>query len=483
MRSVVNDYNKSGENMKSSNFRKHSKRPKGLVYPVLMCSAVLWPVVANSQSLEQAVAETLTSHPDLRVAFSKFKVREQQVEQASAGYLPSINVTGGYGYEHTNSPGSRREQSDGDDTEGLRRGEFGMSLKQILFNGFQTSSDINRTTYATSAEQWRLYGMAEDVALDVAKAYTNVLKAKEILVLSEKNLSSHKAIFSQIQQRTNSGLGSVADLSQITGRLARAQSNVISAKNNYVDSQTQFYRITEQRPENLVDPIPDSELLPKDQAAGLEQALANHPVIKSSANDITAANYQHEAAKSNYYPKVSFELDANFNNDLDGEDGYSNGAGVGGHSNDVVAMVRFSYNLYAGGKDKAFEKETAYKITEASEINRSVYRQVTEGYTLAWDAHEFLNQQIGYIKAHVIASKESQAAYQQQFKLGQRSLLDLLDTENELFQARKEFVDAEFNEILTQYRLLNATGQLLDSLRVTRPAVWKGENEYAGGVK
>ncbi|MDX2322031.1 MAG: channel protein TolC, partial [Moritella sp.] len=53
----------------------------------------------------------------------------------------------------------------------------------------------------------------------------------------------------------------------------------------------------------------------------------------------------------------------------------------------------------------------------------------------------------------------------------------------ELFEARKEFVDAEFNEIVTQYRLLNATGQLLDSLRVTRPAVWQGENQYAGGVE
>ena len=80
-----------------------------------------------------------------------------------------------------------------------------------------------------------------------------------------------------------------------------------------------------------------------------------------------------------------------------------------------------------------------------------------------------------------MASKESQVSYQQQFKLGQRSLLDLLDTENELFQSRQAFVNAEFDQVLAQYRLLNATGQLLDSLRVTRPAVWQGENSYAGG--
>jgi len=436
-----------------------------------MCSAIGWSTAVNAQSVEEAVAMTLSSHPDIRIAFTKFKVREEQVQQAEAGYLPSINMTGGYGYEYTNSPGTR---GNGDDSKDLNRGEFGVSLKQSLFSGFQTSSDISRTSYATSAEQWRLFGTAEDVALDVAKVYTNLLKSQRILELSERNLSTHKTIFGQIQERTNSGLGSIADLSQITGRLARAQSNVISAKNNYLDSEAQFIRVTDQQPDSLVIPIPDVELLPIDRQAGLRDALINHPVVKSSNNDITAARYQHDAAKSNYYPKVTFEVDANFNNDLDGTDG---------HNDDMTAMVRFSYNLYSGGKDKALAKETAYKITEASEINRSVHRQITEGYTLAWNAHELLGLQMQYIKEHVIASKDSQAAYEQQFKLGQRSLLDLLDTENELFEARKEFVGAEFDEIVTQYRLLNATGQLLDSLRVTRPAVWQGENQYAGGVE
>ncbi|KXO07695.1 Agglutination protein [Moritella sp. JT01] len=440
--------------------------------------------MVNAQSLEQVVALTLSGHPEIRIAFSKFKVREEQVKQASSGYLPSIDLTGGYGYEYTDSPGTRKsDTNDYDNTEELRRGEFGISLKQSLFSGFQTSSDVNRTIYETSAEQWRLFSTAEDVALEVTKVYTNLLKAEQILVLSEKNLTTHKTIYSQIKQRTDSGLGSIADLSQITGRLARAQSNVISAKNNYLDTESKFYRVTDQRADNLIVPVPDADLLPANREIGLDLALASHPMIKSSTNDITAAHYQYDAANSNYYPKVTFEVDANFNNDLDGEDGHNGISGVGGHNNDVVAMIRFSYNLYSGGSDKAYAREMAYKITEASELNQSAYRQVTEGYNLAWNAYELLNEQKYYIQAHVVASKDSQAAYEQQFKLGQRSLLDLLDTENELFEARKEFVDAEFSEIIARYRLLNATGQLLDSLRVTRPDIWMGEHEYAGGVK
>lgn len=74
-------------------------------------------------------------------------------------------------------------------------------------------------------------------------------------------------------------------------------------------------------------------------------------------------------------------------------------------------------------------------------------------------------------------------AYSQQFNLGQRTLLDLLDTENELFEARKDYLEAEYDEIISKYRVLNATGQLLDSLRVTRPSSWSGERNYQEGTE
>ena len=121
-------------------------------------------------------------------------------------------------------------------------------------------------------------------------------------------------------------------------------------------------------------------------------------------------------------------------------------------------------------------------MPEAQEINYSAHRQVTESFGLAWNAFEMLALQKKYIKQHVITAKDTQVAYKQQFNIGQRNLLDLLDTENELFEARKDYLDASFNELSARYRLLNATGQLLDSLRVTRSSAWKGEHEYGQGA-
>jgi adhesin transport system outer membrane protein len=451
----------------------------------LLCLATFFQTTVNAQSLEQAVAFTFDTHPELRAAYTRFKVSEKQIEQATSGYLPTVDITAGIGYEYTDSPSTRRQiGTDGEGTAELQRSEIGLSLRQEIFSGFYTSSEVERTTYATRAEQWRLHGIAEDLALRVSKVYIDLIKAKELVALAEKNLAAHQDIYEQIKQRTDSGFSSSADLSQINGRLAKAYSNLIASKNNYLDAEVTFYRVIEQRPDNLVIPFPDASLLPQTEREGIKITLKNHPVVKSAVNDINAARAQYKTAKSNYYPKVSFEVNANYNDNLDGEDGHSiTSRDVGGANNEVVAMLRVSYNLFSGGKHDAYTKETAYKISEAKELNSNVHRQVTEGFILSWNAFEQLNLQKKYIKMHVISSKDTQSDYKEQFKVGQRSLLDLLDTENELYQARRDFLDAEFTEISAQYRILHAMGLLVDALRVTRPNSWSGEENYAERIK
>lgn len=446
--------------------------------------SILWSIQTSAQSLEEAVAQALDTHPDIRQAFSRFKSKEEDVNRASAGYLPTIDLTAGYGYEYTDTPGNRRTSlgfSDGE-TE-LKRGEFGLSLRQVLFDGMLTSNEVDRTTFEANAEKWTLVATAEDLALQVSQAYLNYLKTEQVIALSEKNVDSHQEIYEQIKERTDSGLGSVADLSQVTGRLARAKSNLIAARNNTLDARAQFIRLTNTSPVDLVLPVPDADMLPKSRASGLEFAIENHPVIKSAAKDVQAARSFKRSVKSNYYPTITFELTANADNDIAGESGLNRfGDDVGGHRNDVAAMVRLKYNLFSGGKDVSQERDAAYKITEAREINYSAHRQVTESYEFAWNAFEMLGLQKQYIKQHIITSKETQLAYKEQFSLGQRNLLDLLDTENELFQARQDYLDAKYSELSARYRLLNVTGQLLDSLRVTRSKAWEGEHEYEQGV-
>ena len=460
-------------------FKVNKKAIIGALSIATLCSANL-----KAQSLEEAVATALDSHPEIRQSFARFKSKEEDVNRASAGYFPTVDLTAGYGYEYTDTPSNRRAAIDGNDgTTEMARGELGISIRQMLFDGMFTSSEVDRTKYEASAEQWTLIANAEDLALKVSKAYLNYIRTEGLIKLAEKNIASHQEIYDQIKERTDSGLGSIADLSQVTGRLARAQSNMISARNNNLDARTQFIRLINAQPKELVLPVPDADKIPTDENIGLSLAIENHPIIRSAQQDINAAQSFKKSVKSSYYPTLSLEVEANADNDIAGEDGsYLIGDDVGGHRNDATIMLRMRYNLYSGGKDVSSERSAAYKVSEAQEINYSAHRQVTESFGLAWNAYELLSLQKEYIKKHIITAKDTQVVYKQQFDIGQRSLLDLLDTENELFQARKDYLDAEFNELNAKYRLLNVTGQLLDSLRITRSSAWKGEHNYEQGA-
>ncbi|WP_272944686.1 TolC family outer membrane protein [Gallaecimonas xiamenensis] len=415
--------------------------------------------------MEQAVADTLESHPDLRIVFSRFKAYQEQSRQAKGGYYPQVDLSAGYGYEDTDSPSSR-SLTGGKHHQELDRGEAAISLRQLLFDGFRVSSEVDRLNNEAKAEQYALLSAAENTALKVSKVYLDVIRQKSILELANRNLASHQRIFDGIRQRTESGIGSSSDLSQIAGRLARAQANVMAAQNNYDDAVANYIREVNARPENLVIPVPDADMLPGNLDQALELAKTRHPILNSSKYDVEAAQAERRGAKSNYYPHFYLEVEQTAGNDLDGFEG---------HNNDLTAMVRVRYNLFAGGSDAARVRETTYKLGEAKEIQQRAWREVAEGMRLSWNALQSLGQQKSYIRRHVEASKETQVAYEKQFNLGKRTLLDLLDTENELFESRRDYLNAEFDETLARYRVLNAGGLLLDSLRVTRPTIWNGE--------
>ncbi|MEZ8131728.1 TolC family outer membrane protein [Enterovibrio norvegicus] len=425
---------------------------------LLTCSFVVFlPTTSHSETLEQVVAKSLNSSPEVRRAFNAYKAQQEQIGQAFAGYLPTVDLTAGYGWEQSNSPSTRAAGRKNDE---LNPGDAGISIRQALFSGYQTQNEVNRSKAEASSGYWNLIATSEDLSLEAVKVYIKYIQAKEVVALSEDNLDSHKIIFGQIKEKTDSGLGSSADLSQITGRLARANSNLIAARNNLMDAKSNFVKVVNHAPKSLSTPKPDASVIPLSLELAISAAQKEHPTLKLSNSDISAAQYQREASKSSYYPQVSLELNGNWNNDI---------GGTLGHDNDVQAMLRISYNLYNGGRDEAFEREMAYRIGESKEVNEKAARDVVEGITLAWNAHISLDEQMLYLKEHVIAARETQSAYKLQFGLGQRTLIDLLDSENELFESRKDYLAAEYDYLIAEYRILHSTGQLLSSLRVQHP--------------
>ncbi|MEH6650693.1 MAG: TolC family outer membrane protein [Motiliproteus sp.] len=429
----------------------------------LICAAILSATALSSnvtlaQTLPEAMLDSLRHNPDLSIVMHQYQARGAAVEVAKGGYLPSVDLDGGYGYEETDSPSTR--SVDDDHEKELNRGELQLTLRQLLFDGFRTRNDVDRTSAEFEAHRYVLQATAEDLALRVADVYLEVLFAERARDLAQQNLQSHQLIYDKISKRTEQGIGSTSDLSQVDGRLARAESNVIVTENNLLDSQSKFKRLVGTLPQNLQQPELLLSQLPASLAEAEQQALESHPRLVGARLDLDAAGYKIDQLKGNYSPQVYFELGSSWNDDLDG---------VEGHNNDTTAMIRMNYNLFAGGKDKYQIKEAASQRGEAADILRNASDQVSEGLELSWNAHQALSRQEGFLARHTTASKETLVAYRKQFGLGRRSLMDLLDTENERFEAEADLLQAIRDKQIAEYRILNATGELLNTLQIQVP--------------
>ena len=416
---------------------------------------------SQAQSLEEAVEATLITEPGIAEAFHRYKANQQDVSVAKSGYFPQIDLQAGYGYESTNSPTTRIS---GDEQRELGRGELSVSIKQKLFDGFAVMDNVERTRFEATAAQYALFGLAQERALRVAEVYISVLEKEKILVLAEKNVEKHQQVYTQITDRVERGLGSSADLSQIEGRMARARVNVISSEHNLLDAKSQFVDIVNEQPDNLIWPVSDALLQPISLDEALRVSRKEHPIVRSAYYDIQAADKQVDLNRSNNYPKLSLELGASHNNDIDGTRGYNE---------DITAMLRLRYNLYSGGSDRANTLKAAYQKEQSKDIYAQSIRDVLQSVKLSWRAVQYLKKQFPFLKLHVDSARVTQGVYEEQFTLGKRSLLDLLDTSNELFEASKTFISVEHAQLFAQYRILADTGRLLAALRVEKPKQWQ----------
>jgi adhesin transport system outer membrane protein len=214
-------------------------------------------------------------------------------------------------------------------------------------------------------------------------------------------------------------------------------------------------------PDSLVDPGLDC----CDKApATLEDAMAiayhQHPALRSAMAQHEAALAQEQGAEAPFHPRVDFELSTRADNDLDGEKG---------HEKEVLAMLRLRYNLLNGGADKARLEETSFLSQQAREEANIAMRDIERDVRLAWNSVDNLSHQLPILKQRMESAEQTRSAYQQQFTLGQRTLLDLLDTENEVLTASSDYTNAYYDHLYACYWLSETMGKLLENLELEAP--------------
>ena len=427
-----------------------------IFFPAFVALSALLAGNVPAASLEETVRETIKSNPDVQIVGSQRDSIEQQMEQARAGFFPQVDLAAGTGWESSNNPSTRASNNG---HRNFNRDESSLLIRQLLYDGHGTESEYERQRARTNARAFETFSTAEVIALKTTKAYLDVIKQRKLVKLAEQNLDNHQKTYDRIVKRALSGVGRRADTQQALGRLALAKTNLMAEQNRLEDAISSYISVVGRKPADLLEPVPREYLLPASLDEATRTALDNHPRLKSAAAEVDAAREQYNAAKSLFYPRVHLEIEGTHNDNVDG---------IAGKNDQASVMFRGRYN-FTGGKDLARRQETVYQIDEASEIRDRTRRQVIESIQLSWNAYETSKSQIEFLKIHVEASEKALIAYRKQFNLGQRTLIDLLDQENEVFQARINLVNGLNDLAYSTYRILAGTGKLLWALEVPLP--------------
>jgi len=427
-----------------------------------LCSSILMAIAcsqAQAMTLSEAIQSTIDNHPELHASMNDRLSADEEVKIAKGGYLPTVDLLLGYGREQTDSPSTRALGDHNKET--LTYNDAELRLRQMLFDGFNTPNEVARTKSVVDSRAYYVQGTSESLALRTVEVYLDVLKRREMVTLAQNNLQAHQRINDQIGLRSERGVGSTADLDQSVARLALAENNLYTEQVNLADAEANFFSATGRMPDELEQPASIKGEMPEDVNVARQTVMDNNPFLKSAQADVFAAEKQYEVAKSPFYPRFDLELATTADDNVQGDEG---------HYNTWRAAVVMNYNLFNGMRDKARLQSAAHQINQSMDIRNNALRVVNENLSLAWNAMENARLQTPKARDYADYTSRVREAYQQQFSLGQRTLLDLLDSDNELFTANRRYTEVRYTEEFSMYRVIAAMGELLRKQNVVVPA-------------
>ena len=406
----------------------------------------------NAITLNDAAQQAVLQNPDVQFRWRVFNGSVAQQDAARAGYFPRVDVTASTGRERLSQP-SQANRSFGRDS-------VSASLSQMLFDGFTTRSEVRRLGYNKLARYFELLDASETAALDASRAYYDVLRFRKLIKLAEENYAQHRLLFDLMEQRAKVGVGRRVDFEQAGGRLALSESNLLTEITNLHDVSARYQRVVgELPPPDMEKPDLLQTGLPVNENAAVEESIRLSPVIAASIEGIRAAQSELTGRNAGFLPR----LDLRARQDLD-----RNRDGILGNRNDSVVEVVLSYNLFRGGADVASKQQAAENLNASKELRDRACRDVRQTLSIAYNDTNRIAEQLRYLNTHQLATEKARDAYRKQFDIGQRTLLDLLDTENELFQARRAYVNGVYDHGIAYARTHAAMGTLLQALNLRR---------------
>lgn len=425
-------------------------------------------ISASAETLNSALAQAYKYNPRIDAERARLRATDESVTQARSGYRPTI--TGDADISKTDE--RTRQKALNPFISGNRRGTprgYSVGFNQNLFDGFQTTNAVREAESNVRAGRELLRDIERTVLLEAATAYMDVVRDQAIVRLQQNNVRVLTRELRATQDRFSVGEVTKTDVSQARARRAASVSSLDLARANLKTSQANYVRVIGSRPNKLREPTLPSRILPRALPSAVAIALNESPTIVGSLYLEQASRHTVDRIRGQLLPQVS--LEGSYSNRFDTSNFVA-------ETENTVITGRVTVPFYQGGavtsQVRAAKHTHVSRLQEIEEARTLVRRDVTA----AWSDLQAANAQLISDRTQVEANQTALSGVREEEKVGQRTLLDVLDAEQELLDAQVALVSTRRNQVVAGYSLLAALGRLDSSTLGLTSEVYDPEAHY-----
>ena len=419
----------------------------------------------SAQSLEETLVRAYEGNPTLKSEQARLRATDERVPQALSNWRPTVSVLGSYGWERNDATTTGLQPKEADITEPL---SGSLTIRQNLYRGGRTSAATEEAENNVRADRSRLSVVEQSVLLNAARAYADVVRDQAVLELNNNNERVLLRQLEATQDRFRVGEVTRTDVSLAESRLSRAQADRIAAEGILTGSRASYENVVGEVPGALKAAKPLSDL-PKTLAEAVEQAKKNNFTVRQTRFIERAAENNVQEITGELLP--TFSLNGSLSTNEEAVNRKSDSQTV-----EVTAQV--SMPLYSSGTVTSRVREAKQVVSQRRDEYRQAVRDATEGATSAWQAVETARAQIQAFSAAVKAAEIALEGVREEANVGSRTVLDVLDAEQELLDARVGLVRALRDELVATYQLRQAVGELTAQKLGLPVIIYNVENNY-----
>lgn len=413
---------------------------------------------AQAIDLREAVRAALGNNPEINQAARNRDAVDEERRQAFGLYGPRLTVEGSAGIRRLENT-TRRALGIANET--LYPLEADIFAEQVLLDFGRNHGELSRQAARTDAAAARVEERSEFVALNVSRSYIDYLLQQRIVAAAQDNLAFHERLVGDLREGVARGSISVADQQQAEERLQAARARLTEAAEEQENAAIAFHRVAGTQIGQATMPPSISGSLPPDLDQAVDLARANNPRVLEALADLDAASAVTYAARADLAPRISAEGRVRFGDDIDG---------FRGATEDYLGRIVLRWTIFSSGINQARVREASSRESEQRFRLHQAGREAEADVRTAWNRLESQTRLVGELEQQSRVSDDLLISYREQFNVGRRSLLDVLDAQNTRYNVQVQAETARLSQLYAQYRVLAASNRLLDALGVELPS-------------